>query len=105
MSSIGMKVSKPGVDVKDADDKDLVWSSDFKTFKIYKIVKFTSSGDEKHGLDYAPAFVYMEDYTSTLETGWHRNPHATRVSVDGEKVYYNGSGTVYITLFIDPLDE
>ncbi len=99
MSDYGIKMSKPGVDVKTASDKDLSWSSDFKTFKIYKIVKFTSTGNKTHGLNYPPAFVAFapNDFFYDLSLA----------SVDDTKVYlehYPGSA-VYVILYIDPLDE
>ena len=32
----GMKISKPGVDVKDASDNELIFNSDYPLFKIHK---------------------------------------------------------------------
>ena len=111
MSSIGIKISKPGVDVKTADDDELVWSSDFKTFKLYRIVKFTSTGSQSHGLDYPPAFAITnpprlvdEAYPGKFDLMLGQN----YVQVDDTKVYCTlrpKSEDVYVILFIDPLDE
>jgi hypothetical protein len=98
MSDYGIKMSKPGVDVKTADDVDLSWSSDFKTFKIFRVVKLEAGQNTNHGLNYAPSFLALSpgDF-------WY---DFCPVSVDNTKVYSNLSGKdVYIILFIDPLNE
>ena len=107
MSSTGIKISKPGVDVKTADDKDLVWSSNYKTWKIYKIVHFTSAGSETHGLTYPPTFVALiKEGTSwgSASLGYQELGYSW-VSVDDINVYSSTSDEVYVILFIDPLNE
>lgn len=111
MSNYGIKISKPGVDVKTATDDELVWSSDFKTFKIYKIIKFTATGSQDHGLDYPPAFAITnpprlvdEAYPEKFDLMLGQN----YIQVDSEKVYCTlrpGGVDVYVILFVDPLNE
>ncbi len=111
MSDYGIKMSKPGVDVKTAADKDLSWSSDFKTFKIYRVIKFTSTGNVTHGLDYPPSFAIpnppplaSEDYPEKFDLMLGQN----YIQVDDSKVYCTlrpGDQDVYVILFIDPLNE
>ncbi len=119
MSDYGIKMSKPNVDVKTAADKDLSWSSEFKTLKLYKVIEFTSTGSEEHGLDYAPTFlalmrvdgVYVPTSLGYQELGY------SFASVDEEKAYATNPedlqflpypvnwDKMYIILYIDPLDE
>jgi hypothetical protein len=67
--SYGLKVSKPGHDVKTAADKDLVYSSEWATFTVFaansgSISYSTGSVTTvtiNHNLGYRPAFtVYTE---------------------------------------------
>ena len=57
MANWGVKISKPGVDVKTADDEDLVMSSSFNTLKIAYVDAPEASGTYSHGLGYSPAFL------------------------------------------------
>jgi hypothetical protein len=57
MADWGMKISKPGYDVKTCTDDQLVFSSKLNTFKIAYSASPTSSGTYSHGLSYAPAFI------------------------------------------------
>jgi hypothetical protein len=65
----GIKISPPGVDVKTADDKDLVFSSELDTQKdaISGVVTQTVSSPSTvvlytHGLGYVPSFkVYYDN--------------------------------------------
>jgi hypothetical protein len=102
MSNYGIRMSKPGVDVKTASDADLSWSSDFKTFKIYRIVKFTANTSINHGLSYPPAFA-----TININTLQFFGLGKSYVSVDSQKVYGGpvDGQTLYVILFVDPLNE
>jgi hypothetical protein len=110
-NSYGIRIARPNIDVKTAEPQNLVYSSKFNTFKIAKIVKFTSAGSSAHGLGYPPAFfVLKEDPTYSGE--WIRgdvNPFLNGsyplVNVDGTNVNCLSSGTYYVILFTDPLNE
>jgi len=109
----GFKVSRPGIDVKTAEPKNLVFSSSFNTFKEYRIIKMTSSGSINHGLNYPPTFLAIkEDYFNAGEfirgdVFPFVSGSASIINVDSTKVYYRTSGyeTIYVILFIDPLNE
>jgi hypothetical protein len=101
MSDFGFKVSKPGQSVLTAEDKDLVYNSELNTFKIFKIAKFTSSGNTNHGLDYPPAFFALENVGGE----WRIDPFTTRVAVDSSKVYSTSSYETYVILFIENLED
>ena len=65
MADFGLKISKDGVDVKTAVDKDLVLTSKYDTIKIAKAVdtQHTQSGASEtlaiaHGLGYAPGYLF-----------------------------------------------
>jgi hypothetical protein len=112
MTNIGIKISKPGVDVTAATNDELVWSSDFKTFKIFKILRFTTSGNVSHGLDYAPAFIAYRAVSTPVADSWvcvqrgYQLGGRGAIQVDDENVYcYDSSEVIYVILFIDPLDE
>lgn len=111
----GIKIGRPGLDVLTAADKDLVWSSEFNTPKVAKILHFTSTTPQAHGLGYVPAFIFMThtDIVDAFDTeGWTLNNqgytagYVTTVSVDNSYVYCDYLGTeIYVILFIDSLDE
>ncbi|MCR4306244.1 MAG: hypothetical protein NUV73_04135 [Candidatus Daviesbacteria bacterium] len=93
----GMKVSKPGFDVKTAADKDLVFSSKFDTFKVHStgIGSFTANGALQtatiaHTLGYLPAFfVFSEVHAGFGEptTGdFYMMPHSPPASTGGSLV-------------------
>jgi hypothetical protein len=119
MTNYGIKMSKPGVDVKTAADVDLSWSSDFRTLKLYRVIVFTGPGSVTHGLDYPPTFTaLMRVGGVTMPTclGYQELAYSF-VSVDDEKVYTTNPSSlhtlpypvnwdrVYVSLFIDPLNE
>ena len=119
MSDIGLKISKPGIDVKTATDKDLVWSSNFKTLKLYRQIVFTEAGEVSHGLDYPPTFMALmrvDGVTVPTSLGYQEGGYAF-VSVDDVNVYATNPedlhdqpypvdwDRVYVSLFIDPLNE
>jgi len=70
--SYGIKVSKPGYDATTASSKNLVYSSDFKTPKIYTLGDFSITTDANgnatsgvaHGLEYAPGFYVFRKGTT-----------------------------------------
>ncbi len=112
MSDYGIKMSKPGVDVKTASDKDLSWSSDFKTFKVYKTVKITSVGTTAHGLNYAPAFIAFRQEDTPVTGAWvcmqrgYQLGGRGAIQVDDTNIHcYDDTDDLYVILFIDPLDE
>jgi hypothetical protein len=109
-----VKLSKPGYDVKSCDDKDLIFSSDWDTFKIKKVVDFsvdTVAGDGSatvdHDLGYIPlAYGYIKDSSDRWQTDaqWGQwwdilgdcEIGLFTVSVDDDKVYVH----VHITAFL-----
>ncbi len=109
----GFKISRPGIDVKTAEPKNLVFSTAFNTFKEYRIIKMTTPGYIAHGLDYPPTFLAIkEDYFNPGEfirgdVYPFISGSAPIISVDDTNVYYRTSGyeDIYVILFIDPLDE
>lgn len=109
----GLKVSRPGIDVKTAEPRNLVFSSSFNTFKEYRIIKLSPGTSVSHGLNYPPTFLAVkEDYFNPGE--FIRgdvipfiNGSLALISVDSTKVYSSASGyeDIYVILFIDPLNE
>jgi hypothetical protein len=113
----GIKVTRPGTTVTTAKDKDLVYSSEFNSFKICKVMYFSGSGDQVHGLDYPPAFdffVKFDGYSNASgaeldagnmwragNNGYYQN-YTALVTVDETKVY--ATEECYVILYIDPLD-
>lgn len=71
----GIKVSKPGVDVKTASDADLYFNSNQNTFKVVKTGEFIlahvastelTEASISHGLGYTPAYLaYVSDNYSS----------------------------------------
>lgn len=93
----GIKISKPGFDVKTAADKDLVFSSKFDTFRVHStgIGSFTANGSAQtatipHSLGYVPAFmVFSEIHAGFGEpsTGdFYMAPHSPPASIGGSLV-------------------
>lgn len=93
----GMKVSKPGFDVKTCDDEDLVFSSKFDTLRVFAsgTGNFTADGTTQideltHNLGYEPAFfVYTEVHAGFGEpsTGdFYMSPHSPPASIGGSLV-------------------
>jgi hypothetical protein len=68
----GIKVSKPGYDVKTCNDKDLIFSSQWNVFKIKARGSFTvtvpprtiQEVEVRHNLGYSPAFLAFFDNAS-----------------------------------------
>lgn len=61
----GIKVSKPGFDVRICDDKDLVFTSELNTLKAKAIGTLTSGNTYAHGLAYVPIVFVVNKYSST----------------------------------------
>jgi hypothetical protein len=69
----GIKVSKPGYDVKTCDDKDLVFSSQWNVFKIKARGSLTvtvppmtiQEAEATHNLGYSPAFLAFYGYAGS----------------------------------------
>jgi len=88
MANYGLKISKDGEDVKTCADTDLVFSSEFNTFKIYATGSgtvtpadafSTATAEISHNLGYKPAFyVFVRAVSATLliVPNW-MNPPAT----------------------------
>jgi hypothetical protein len=113
--SYGIKISKPGVDVKTAANKDLVLTSEKNMFKVKQSgsVSYTFNGTEgggttvlatiNHGLGYKPAvtvFVYdhTEDEYTHLALNFSFGPGAFRewigyeITTNDLIIYYNSEG-------------
>lgn len=65
MAEWGIKISKPGKDVKTCADDELVMSSKFLTLKMAKAASPTANGTYNHGLGYAPAFFVAGSFGVT----------------------------------------
>jgi hypothetical protein len=107
MSNYGIKISRDGIDARTADDRDLCYSSDFRTFKIYKIVKFTSTGSQEHGLNYSPMFIVPIQLDVDFDYSQGARGFGN-VFVDNKFVYCNdlmGQSEYYIILCTDSLNE
>lgn len=65
MADYGIKISTAGNDVHTAEDRDIVYSSKWKSMKIFKEGSGTSDGAGQatiaHGLDFVPAFMVYDD--------------------------------------------
>lgn len=110
MSKYGIKISRPGYDVDSATDDNLIYSSEFNTPKIFRRIKFTSSGSQAHGLTYPPDFDYYVKNTTSGRTRRGQNYYfgwPATVQVDSTNVYATVSSGVeiYVTLFTNPLNE
>lgn len=107
MSKVGLKISKPNINVEGVIDQNLVWSSDFRTFKIHKGLTASSVTTVSHGLGYPPTFIaYAKDgSTWNKATGSYAAGGNPDVAVDSNNVYFLTTFEVYVILFIDPLNE
>lgn len=90
----GIKISKPGFDVKTCDDKDLVFSSKFDTFRVYDtgIGSFTADGTTQtatiaHSLGYVPAFMVFSEvhagFGNPTTGDFYMAPHSPPASIGG----------------------
>ena len=107
MTDYGIKISKPNISVLDAKDTELVQSSSFPTFKIFRIVRFTNPGNVLHGLDYPPTFMAL----SKVDGVWRWAGYGYQmggfpfVNVNSTRVYSVSSDEVYVILFTESLNE
>lgn len=94
MKDYGIKISKPGFDVKTCADKDLVFSSKFDTFRVHStgIGSFTANGALQtatiaHALGYVPAFMLFTEVHAGFgepSTGkFYMAPHSPPFSIGG----------------------
>lgn len=113
---------------KDLEAKNLVFSSEYTSPKIYKAVQFTATGQVSHGLDYAPMFwvscripsTYEFEFENdkdlfdgispwiTLTNSILQSTNLGAVEVDETYVYCTSMGIsdiVAVHLLIDPADE
>lgn len=96
MAEYGLKISQEGFDVKNATDQQLVFSTDFNTYKIAKVVTLSTpltglGGDvvtvsTAHNLGYPPAFTGVG--YGNVSTGIRVIPN-------------NGFDTVFIDAWVD----
>jgi hypothetical protein len=124
-------IARPGVNVSEAADKDLVFSSKFYTPKIYRQMYFDVAGTQLHGLDYPPLWFsarYIEtdddEYVYNAFLGydaandpqltvgtWLSSGNKTDMFGEGQEVVTtNESITVSfdktaVILCVDPLNE
>lgn len=93
----GIKVSKPGYDVKTTADENLVFSSKFDTFRVFATGTgsftanlSTQTNTVTHSLGYQPAFfVYSEVHAGfgNPSTGdFYMMPHSPPASIGGSLV-------------------
>jgi len=103
----GIKISKPGVDVEGADNRNTVFNSQNGTFKIFRGDTTSSVTSYLHGLNYPPAFMYFVKTGSNWTCGapGYGGEKEALVSVDSAKVYTHTASELYIILFINPLNE
>lgn len=66
----GIKISKPGKNVKTCTNEELVMSSEFSTLKIAHAAAPTSNGAYNHNLGYAPAFFVSAKLYSGENFKW-----------------------------------
>jgi len=88
MADYGIKVSKPGYDVADATDEQLVFSSKFDTLKILMVGEGTvpspwDSGEEQYAvidltglsLGYVPCFVVYTEIEGGADGAFYLAPY------------------------------
>lgn len=88
----GIKISKPGKDVKTCNNDELVMSSEFNCIKIAYSAAPGTYGTYTHGLGYAPAFMVSEYLSETQGTFVGQNFsafEATFYSTSTIFYYYN----------------
>jgi hypothetical protein len=116
MSEYVLAISRPGYDATDpaTERKDFVFHSDNITFKIAKVLHFTSTSSQAHGLGYPPSFLFVRERTTPGQydggnDGYELGGSST-VYVDSTNVYYNDSvfnprSSCYVFVLLDPLNE
>jgi hypothetical protein len=102
--TIGMKISKPGYDVKTCTDDQLIMSSEFKMYSV--ALQGVSTGTIiSHGLGYTPAFMASNsDGTYGSFVGEiNNNPFEIGLGADSINFYPPDSGGKYY-IFYQPSD-
>ena len=87
----GIKISKPGYDVKTCTDDQLGMSSEFNTLKTAKTG--TTSGNVAHGLSYIPIYFCMSKISSTKWGIVGQNYFNGIPYMDSTNFVSSGSGT------------
>lgn len=95
MGDWGIRVSKPGFDVKTCADYDLIMSSSFNLLKTKSVG--TTSGTVAHGLSYVP--IYMANSQIGVGTVglMGQITEATLTGIDATN--YTSSGTTRYYIF------
>lgn len=113
----GIKISRPGIDAKTALPKNLVFSSNFNTFNIYRVIEMSGGEIMSHGLDYPPTFFALKrewEKTGSFEGKYIRGDVTPfmqgaypLISVDNTNVYCKGNSNelIYVILCTNPLNE
>ena len=107
-TTYGIKVSKPGFDVKTATDDQLVMSSEFLSLKIAHSDAPISNGNYPHNLGYAPAFFVSAKKTYGENSYWgfvgqeQDSIFELSFASDSTKFYY-GSECRYFLIYQDTL--
>lgn len=108
MKIYGLLASRPGVDVDNADIKDLSFSSEAATPKIVKIMYFDSAGGTAaHGLNYPPEFDAFLEFEAGRFYRIDSLPafSGIGIEVDAVNVYASAGNAKYIFIFADSLLE
>lgn len=103
MGDFGVKVSKPGQDVKTADDKDLLYTSKDTTLKIDRAlsIKRTTNGagvgDFAHSYGYKPIF-----FSFSKSAGVWRNDrwYDTATETDNTTINFQGGAAQDYRVFV-----
>jgi hypothetical protein len=114
MGKFGIKISRPSYNVSASDiaDANLIMSTNFPTFKLYRVMELAPASKTEHGLTYPPVFFYMVE-TDTDKWQQHTanfyDPF-TYVAVDSTYVYVSDNyfapdTNTYVFLFTDALNE
>lgn len=87
----GIKISKPGIDVKTATDSQLVMSSEFNMLKTAKVGSTT--GNVAHDLAYVPIYFAMSKISSTKWGIVGQNYHSGMPYCNSTNFVSGGGGT------------
>lgn len=95
--TFGIKISKPGYDVKSCTEDQLVMSSEFNAIKVAYSAAPTTYGTYNHGLGYAPAFFvsgsfgFTENVTKNAFVGQEYSSFEAAYFSTSTYFYYYGS--------------
>ncbi len=105
MADQGIKLSLPGVDVKDAADYQLIFNSSWPTVKLFKNLRITQINDfsttnklYKHGLGYVPAVIPFGGAGGVNTDDTTAEISRQNIFVDNQYLYIAGGGSVVRTL-------